>query len=71
MPSNGSNRPRTRRHASPTPIVAPNTARPTTTVSRPLSTMPASTVVRAPPALDSSKLTMDEPESDVGSEPST
>ena len=42
------------------PIVAPKTARPTTTVSRPLSTIAASAVVTTPATLDSSNPMMAE-----------
>ncbi|COY62195.1 Uncharacterised protein [Mycobacterium tuberculosis] len=45
-PNNASRRPRTLAHASPTVIGEPNTARPTMTVSMPLSSTPASQLTR-------------------------
>ena len=47
-------RPRILAHVSPGPIVEPNTARPTTTVSMPLSRTPASQPTRPASRADSS-----------------
>ena len=45
-PNSANSRPRNRSHASLTVMCAPNTARPTTTVSMPLSTTPDSALMR-------------------------
>ena len=57
-PINAHSRPRSRCHASPMVMLAPKTARPTTTVSMPLSRMPESQVAPEPARLDT-----DEPSS--------